>query len=167
MNKARFRLCCRCREGSTMASVTLPWPRMSNIRQHRLCQEASPSVESAAHVLAGLTCFILLPLFHFQLFFFLLESMGGNGFVACLCWALVPSVTTRYVGCFVAHACVRQITVAGCAVCVSCSSFARRRYTEYWNEKATSCRVLRSCAYQPACSRSSSCYCRLGTQRGA
>lgn len=63
--------------------------------QHGLYQEVAASAESAAHVLAGLTCFFLLPLFHFQLFFFLLESMGGNGFVACLCWALVPSVTTR------------------------------------------------------------------------
>ena len=60
-----------------------------------LYQEAAAFVENAAHVLAGLTCFVMLPLFHFQLFFFLLESMGGNGFVVCLCWGLVPSVTTR------------------------------------------------------------------------
>lgn len=40
--------------------------------------------------------FLLLPLFHTQLFFFLLESMGGNAFVLCLGWVLVPSVTTRY-----------------------------------------------------------------------
>lgn len=41
--------------------------------------------------------FLLLPLFHFQLFFFLLESMGGNGFVVCLGWVLVPSVVSRCV----------------------------------------------------------------------
>ncbi|CAN0072493.1 unnamed protein product, partial [Ectocarpus fasciculatus] len=42
-----------------------------------------------------LQAFSLLPLFHFQLFFFLLESMGGNGFVLCLAWVIVPSVATR------------------------------------------------------------------------
>lgn len=45
---------------------------------------------------AGLVSLLLLPLFHFQLFFFLLESMGGDGFMACLGWALVPSVLTRF-----------------------------------------------------------------------
>ncbi|CAM9744307.1 unnamed protein product, partial [Hapterophycus canaliculatus] len=39
--------------------------------------------------------FLLLPLFHFQLFFFLLESMGGSDFVLCLAWVLVPSVVSR------------------------------------------------------------------------
>lgn len=79
-----------------MATTTLQQPRTSHVMQHGLYREIVCFVESAAHVLAGLTCFLLLPLFHFQLFFFLLESMGGNGFVACLCWALVPSVTTRW-----------------------------------------------------------------------
>ncbi|CBJ32797.1 hypothetical protein Esi_0375_0013 [Ectocarpus siliculosus] len=55
----------------------------------------SAAVESAGHALSGLAAFSLLPLFHFQLFFFLLESMGGNGFVLCLAWVVVPSVATR------------------------------------------------------------------------
>ncbi|CAM9644931.1 unnamed protein product, partial [Ectocarpus sp. 6 AP-2014] len=54
----------------------------------------SVAVESAGHALSGLAAFSLLPLFHFQLFF-LLESMGGNGFVLCLAWVVVPSVATR------------------------------------------------------------------------
>ncbi|CAM9995706.1 unnamed protein product, partial [Ectocarpus sp. 4 AP-2014] len=55
----------------------------------------SAAVESAGHALSGLAAFSLLPLFHFQLFFFLLESMGGNSFVLCLAWVIVPSVATR------------------------------------------------------------------------
>ncbi|CAN0029032.1 unnamed protein product, partial [Ectocarpus sp. 13 AM-2016] len=55
----------------------------------------SAAVESAGHALSGLAAFSLLPLFHFQLFFFLLESMGGNGFVLCLAWVIVPAVATR------------------------------------------------------------------------
>lgn len=47
------------------------------------------------NALAGLVSLLLLPVFHFQLFFFLLQSMGGNGFIGCLAWALVPSLLTR------------------------------------------------------------------------
>ncbi|CAM9104848.1 unnamed protein product, partial [Pylaiella littoralis] len=53
------------------------------------------AVEGAGHALTGLAGFLLLPLFHTQLFFFLLESMGGNVFMLCLGWVLVPSLVIR------------------------------------------------------------------------
>lgn len=55
-----------------------------------------PNEWMATDTLSGLVGFLLLPLFHLQLFFFLLESMGGSGFIACVGWALVPSITTRW-----------------------------------------------------------------------
>ena len=63
----------------------------------RTTAAAAEAQGALAHALAGLTCFTLLPLFHFQLFFLLLESMGGNLSVACLAWVVVPSAVTRCV----------------------------------------------------------------------
>lgn len=60
-----------------------------------LDNKASSNDRMMGHVVAGLVASLLLPLFHFQLFFFLLQSMGGNGFIACVAWAVAPSLLTR------------------------------------------------------------------------
>lgn len=143
-----------------MATTTLQQPRTSHVMQHGLYQEVASFAESAGHVLAGLTCFFLLPLFHFQLFFFLLESMGGNGFVACLCWALVPSVTTRWGDRVKALSLVRWGSNVGCALATSVlPKPSSRGYTYEQNDD----QILRSIVLGHQPSRSP--VCLLGKDR--